>query len=103
MTPRHDFSRLYAFYPDLIAQMPATFSSHEFFLYLAHQHQDLYVEALYSYRDALRRGRSAPFLSVHSVLGKQLSDRTDLVERVGSESRPHIFGQVQAFPLWRRR
>lgn len=103
MATRYDFSRLFALYPDLIAQMPVTFSSDQFILHLAHQHQNLYVEALYCYRDAMRQGRSAPFLSVHSILGKHLSDCTDLVERVGSESRPDIFGQNQEFPVWRRR
>ena len=40
----HDFDTLYAEYPDLIAQMPAVFTSHQFILRLAQQNQALYIE-----------------------------------------------------------
>lgn len=44
--PEHDFSNIYAQYPDIIAQMPEAFTSHQFILELARQNQTIYIEAL---------------------------------------------------------
>jgi len=70
--PEHDFSALYVHYPSIIAQMGEVFTSHKFILELARQHQDLYVDALYAYRDSLREGRPVPFQIVHGILAKHL-------------------------------
>ena len=40
---QHDFDELYAQYSAVIAQMPETFTSHEFILELARQHQAIYI------------------------------------------------------------
>ena len=69
---QHDFSELYAQYPAVIAQMSETFTSHEFILLLAQQHQRLYVEALYDYRDSIHRGEPTPFRVVHGILSQHL-------------------------------
>jgi hypothetical protein len=42
--------------------MPETFTSHQFILRLAQQHQALYIDALHSYRDT-----AAPFKHVHII------------------------------------
>jgi len=44
--PEHDFSNIYAQYPDIIAQMPEAFTSHQFILELARQNQTINIEAL---------------------------------------------------------
>jgi hypothetical protein len=40
----HDFGSLYAQYPTIIAQMPETFTNHQFILVLQHQKQIQYIE-----------------------------------------------------------
>ena len=99
----HDFSELYSHYPALIEQMPETFTSHEFILRLAQRHQQLYIEALYSYRDALHRGGQAPFMIVHGILAKQLSNYPTLIEHIGDVMSVDIFGQQNGCARWRRR
>jgi hypothetical protein len=74
----HDFSALYACYPDVIQQMQDVFTSHEFILKLAQQHQSLYVEALYSYCDSLHRDQPTPFRTVHGILSKHLRIRHEI-------------------------
>lgn len=98
----HDFAGLYAHYPDIIRQMPDTFTSHEFILRLAQQYQRLYVEALYSYRDSLHRGQPTPFRVVHGILSKRLRDHPDLVSYLGEVSSVDIFGQSNDCAQWRK-
>ena len=101
--PKHDFSQLDAHYPEIIAQMPAVFSSHQFILKLAQEHQDLYVEALYAYRDSIHRGKPAPFRAVHQILSQRLNGYLDLVQRYGDERRSHdIFGQPNGCARWHK-
>jgi hypothetical protein len=73
-TSQHDFTALLAMYPNTIAQMPDTFTSHEFILRLAQANQAEYVEALYSYRNETHLSTNAPFKNVHGVLSNHLSD-----------------------------
>lgn len=100
----HDFSALYDLYPDTIARMPDTFTSHEFILCLAHQHQSAYIEALYAYRNIPRRGKVAPFLMVHGILARRLLAYPDLIEKIPSVvPSKDIFGNDNTARQWRRR
>ena len=95
---KHDFSELYARYPDIITGMPPVFTSHQFIVELARQNQRLYVEALYSYR-----AWGEPFKIVHGQLTKHLNQLTHLVRvvRTGLPSR-NIFGQMGACAQWEK-
>jgi fructose-1,6-bisphosphatase len=102
--PRHDFTALYAHYPSIIAQMPETFTSHQFILQLARQHQRLYVEALYAYRDVIHRGAAAPFMVVHNILAKHLGQHPDLIELVSHNVfSTNILGGSSECTQWKRR
>ncbi len=99
----HDFSALYDHYPEVIDQMPEEFTSHEFILRLAQRHQDLYVDALYSYRTSLHEGVPAPFKAVHSVLASHLHKFDNLLAHIGNEDNStDIFGQSNSCAKWRK-
>ena len=101
---RHDFTALDAHYPSIIAQMPETFTSHQFILQLARQHQRLYVEALYAYRDVTHRGAAAPFMAVHNILATHLIKHPDLIELLRHNvSSTNIFGESSECTQWKRR
>ena len=101
--PEHDFTPLYDQYLSIIAQMPQTFTSHQFILELAHQHQTLYVEALYSYRHHVHRDAPAPFLIVHGVLAQHLAAYPNLIEQVQKlKASKDIFGQDSSCSEWRK-
>lgn len=100
--PKHDFKPLYAQYPAIIDQMPDKFSSHEFILCLAQQHQDLYVEALYSYRQTIHRGKAAPFQIVHSKLSMHLMTCTDRIMQVDRMNSQNIFGEPDECAAWKK-
>ena len=101
--PAHDFTALYAHYPSVIAHMPPTFTSHEFILRLAHQYQDLYVDALASYRTTRRQNTPAPFLVVHGVLSKRLMTLSNLVRYDGeAQSSEDIFRQSKGCAKWKK-
>ena len=102
MMPEHDFNALFEQYPAVIAQMPTIFTSHEFILCLAQQNQALYIEALFSYRKATRRGTPAPFMIVHGILSKHLNAYPKLVTRIGDAPSKNIFGQPSECAQWRR-
>jgi hypothetical protein len=103
MMPKHDFSELLSQYPEVISQMPETFTSHQFILELAHQNQTAYVEALFSYRNNEHRGVRAPFMIVHRLLAQYLSRFPELVklenERVPSKD---IFRQSSSCAEWQK-
>jgi len=96
--PLHDFNELYAKYPDIIAQMPPVFTSHEFILELARRNQRLYIEALYSYR---AEGR--PFNIVHARLARYLGKQAHLV-RMLTRHLPssNILGQTAVCAQWEK-
>jgi hypothetical protein len=99
---KHDFSALYDQYPSIIAEMDETFTSHEFILLLAHQHQKLYVEALYSYRDSLYDEKPVPFRPVHQMLGRGLARHKDLVTRIGDTPSEDIFRNSGECSEWKK-
>ncbi len=99
----HDFSELYSHYPSVIAQMDTTFTSHEFILRLAQQHQVEYIEALYAYRNNLRAGKPAPFMMVHGILALHLQECEGLVTKSrGYVNSVDIFGDEATATEWRK-
>ena len=101
--PNHDFTPLYAHYPSIIAQMPETFTSHQFILELARQHQTLYIEALYSYRHHERNGKPAPFMIVHGILAQHLLSYPNLIEKTRNDAPSQdVFGQDETCSEWRK-
>ena len=98
---QHDFSALYALYPGIIDTMESTFTSHQFILKLAQAHQQLYVEALYAYRNNLHRRQPVPFMMVHKELARGLS-QSNLVEYVREVDSKDIFGESNRCGQWRK-
>jgi hypothetical protein len=99
----YDFTQLYGHYPEAIAEMPVTFTSHKFILRLAQENQTLYIEALYEYRNRLRAGVPAPFMLVHGVLANHLHEYPGLITKVSSAVSSHdIFGGDNTASQWRR-
>ena len=99
----HDFSSLYAKYPAVIAQMPDTFTSHQFILEIARQNQTQYIEALYSYRHRTHRDAPAPFMMVHGILAQHLTAFPTLIEQIRKDaSSTNIFGQEDWCSEWRK-
>ena len=95
------FDPLFVHYSEVIAQMPATFDSHDFIRRLAHEHQPEYIEALYAYRDSLHRGGPAPFRAVHQILSEHLNHCREVV-RNGDGPSDDIFGQSNVCAKWRK-
>jgi hypothetical protein len=93
---------LYDKYPSTIAKMPETFTSHEFILRLAHEHQKLYVEALHHYRDYEFQGKPAPFRRLHNPLGRHIAQYDDLVEQVGLVKSEDIFRNTRECAKWKK-
>ncbi|MFZ4664552.1 MAG: hypothetical protein ACOYNY_46595 [Caldilineaceae bacterium] len=100
--PQHDFTQLYAQYPAVLDQLPGRFSSHEFILQLAQQHQALYVEALYSYRNTIHRGKAAPFQIVHAILAMRLTNCTDRIRQLSPINSQNIFGESVECAAWEK-
>jgi hypothetical protein len=99
----YDFSELCCHYPEVIADMPEVFGSHEFILELAKRYQKPYVEALYAYRDSAHVDSPSPFQFVHTILAQKLRDFPHLVEYVrrGRQSKD-IFGTSSYCAEWRK-
>lgn len=94
---------LYEHYPTVIAQMPDEFTSHQFILKLAQQHQDLYIEALYHYRHNPANSTPTPFMIVHGILAKRLAEYTDLIEQSGANvPSENIWREKDTCAGWRK-
>ena len=100
---KHDFSALRAHYPEIIAQMPAVFTSHQFILALAQQYQAEYVRALYAYIDTLHIQTPAPFQFVHAKLSMLLHEFPQLVQLVRDDApSKDIFVNSNECAEWRK-
>lgn len=96
----YDFRELYDRYPATIAMMPPTFTSHQFIRKLAQQHQRLYIEALYSYRNT---EHETPFMTVHGILAKRLTQLPELVTLIRRDAlSKDIFGETNECAEWER-
>ncbi len=101
--PTHDFTALYEQYPALIAEMPDTFTRHQFILRLAQQNQRLYVEALYAYRNHPHRGKKgAPFFQVHRILAQHLRAYPKQITYIGEVPSHDIFDYANNCSEWRQ-
>lgn len=98
----HDFGPLTAQYPDVIASMRDDFTAHELILRLAQQNQRLYVEALHSYKDSPAGSTPTPFLIVHRMLAKRLSDFPHLVQYQGDVPSKDMFGNESKCSQWKK-
>ena len=99
---QHDFNTIFEHYPGLIAEMPDSFTSHQFILHLARQYQALYIEALYAYRNIPSPQHSTPFKTVHGILAKQLNAFSQLVTHVGEVESIDIFTQENRCAQWQK-
>lgn len=99
---QHDFNAIFEHYPELIAEMPDVFTSHQFILHLAQRHQSLYIEALYAYRNVPNPQHATPFKTVHGILAKQLNDSPNLVRYVRHLSSTDIFKQDETCAEWQK-
>ena len=98
----HDFSSMFEHYPELIVQMPDTFTSHEFILHLARRYQGLYVRALYAYRRLPTPENTTPFQIVHGILAKHLNDFPGLVRYIRHVPSTDIFKQDETCAEWQK-
>jgi len=93
----HNFEALYRHYPEIIAQMSGEFTSHQFILKLAQRYQQLYVEALYTYR------HNKPFQIVLGILARELRQYKSLIVYTGEQSdSTDIFGHANSASCWKK-
>jgi hypothetical protein len=87
------------FFEQVIAAMDVQFTSHEFFLRLAHDHQREYVAGLAAYAD-----RGYPFRDLHHALSKRLRKLEGKLITLRKESYPSrdIFGTPSHAGLWKK-
>lgn len=95
-----DVDKLESFFEDIIPKMAHRFTSHEFLLRLAHEHQKEYIGAL-----ALYLGNDTPFRDLHHELVKRLKKLEGqmlISQRTEYPSRD-IFGNPSTATLWRKK
>lgn len=87
------------YFEDVIKAMDARFTSHEFFLRLAHNHQREYVAGLAAYSEG-----GNPFKELHHALIKRLKRLEGNVITLHKENYPSrdIFGTPSLSGLWRK-
>ncbi len=96
LSETHDFTALEERYPQAIDELQKdVFTSHEFIQMLAWMNQELYIEALYAYRDA-----DHPFKTVHGILARRLHGFAEYIDHVDSRD---LFGTPNTCARWRRR
>jgi hypothetical protein len=91
--------KLESFFEETIAKMDRQFTSHAFFLKLAHAHQKSYVAALADCTD-----KNRPIKELHYKLIKRLRKMDKLI-KVAKKDYPSldIFGISSTTTLWRKK
>ena len=86
-------------FESVVSVMETRFTSHQFFLRLAHDHQGEYVAGLAAYAD-----RGAPFKDLHHALVKRLKKQEGKTVTLRKESYPSqdIFGTPSHSGLWKK-
>ena len=86
-------------FEDVVKAMDSRFTSHEFFLRLAHDHQREYVAGLAAYSEG-----GTPFKDLHHALIKRLKRLEGKLVTLRKESYPSrdIFGTPSHSGLWRK-
>ena len=86
-------------FEEVIRAMDIRFTSHEFFLRLAHDHQREYVAGLAAYLEG-----GAPFKDLHHALIKRLKKLEGKLVTLRKESYPSrdMFGTPSHSGLWRK-
>lgn len=79
-----------------VKTMKDEFTTHELILKLTQANQHAYINALNEHLDSER-----PFQSVHSKIGKFLSQSSDLVTYLEDRGDTDIFGNVSQNAVWR--
>ena len=94
-----EIDALEQYFEDVIKAMDSRFSSHEFFLRLAHDHQREYVAGLAAYSEG-----GTPFKDLHHALIKRLKRLEGKLVTLRKESYPSrdIFGTPSHSGLWRK-
>ncbi len=87
------------YFEEVIRAMDIRFTSHEFFLRLAHDHQREYVAGLSAYSEA-----EYPFRDLHHALAKRLKKLEGKLITLRKESYPSrdIFGTPSHSGLWKK-
>ena len=87
------------YFEDTIKTMDTRFTSHEFFLRLAHNHQPEYVAGLAAHAEG-----GYPFRDLHHALAKRLKGLEGKLITLRKESYPSrdIFGTPSHSGLWRK-
>lgn len=87
------------YFEEVIRAMDTRFTSHEFFLRLAHDHQREYVAGLYAYSEG-----EYPFRDLHHALAKRLKKLEGKLITLRKESYPSrdIFGTPSHSGLWKK-
>ncbi len=95
-----EVDKLETFFEATLQKMERQFTSHEFFLKLAHAYQNDYVAALAAYKD-----KGVPFRELHYELIKRLRKLDGQLISLQKKDYPSrdIFGVASTTTLWRKK
>jgi hypothetical protein len=90
---------LEVFFEEVIRAMDVRFTSHEFFLRLAHDHQREYVAGLAAFSDG-----GYPFRDLHHAVSKRLRKLEGKLINLQKDSYPSrdVFGTPSHSGLWKK-
>jgi hypothetical protein len=94
-----EVDKLETFFEEIIQKMEHRFTSHEFLLRLAHEHQPEYVKALTHHME-----KGTPFKDLHHELVKRLHHLDGKLIALHKKNYPSrdIFGIVSTASVWRK-